>query len=299
MPNTPTPDDNAIPPEELKFSGRTSEDVTMFLQRVKKAALVQGRQRDDDWQIDYAEACLTGEALRWFSGLGKETPNTWAALRTGFLRRFGAPPDPATIPTSASTAPRAAVQMLPLPLKASQISNEDDDVVIGKTLLIGDSGVGKTSLVSCYLGYEWTPHTLPTEGVLYRMRSGFSDAAGLFEPHMWDISGAPHYRDLVAQYVVGIQDVWIVYDVTDRRSFDSVPMWRQIVSKHFPEMRPRLLGNKCDLFDKIVVPREEAQHLADEMNMNFWQVSVKTRDGMDRLVGDWLPEKDFRSYYKR
>jgi len=257
------------------------------LQRLKKVALFHGRQRDDEWLVDYAEACLTGQALRWFSRLEKETLSSWMAVRNAFLGRFDSPPDPALIPTPAAAAPRAAVQIPPSPVKPSQIPADTKEIM--KILVVGDPAVGKTSLVSAFLGDAWAPTTVPTEGVGYRMRSGRSTGTShLIHLHMWDIPGAQHYRDLVAQYISGIGFVWIIYDVTNRGSFDSVPLWHQTVSKHLPANALRLMANKCDLIGERVVTHEEGQDLANAMNVNFSELSAKTRYG---IVG-WVPEQD-------
>ncbi|KAG9027448.1 hypothetical protein FRB95_007748 [Tulasnella sp. JGI-2019a] len=63
MPGSEPDYDHATPLEHITFDGNGSEDVTIFLQSVKRVALVQGRQRDDDWIVDYTEASLTGDGL--------------------------------------------------------------------------------------------------------------------------------------------------------------------------------------------------------------------------------------------
>lgn len=55
--------------EQISFEGRDGEDVTHFLRDVKRVAIAEGQQRDDQWLIDYAESCLAGPALKWFLGL--------------------------------------------------------------------------------------------------------------------------------------------------------------------------------------------------------------------------------------
>ncbi|KAG9017363.1 hypothetical protein FRB93_007477 [Tulasnella sp. JGI-2019a] len=84
--------------ELLTFNGTDNEDVTLFVRDVKRVAMAQGRQRDQEWMVDYVESCLGGQAMRWFSQLDVDSddqaPLSWRALRQGLLNRFGAPPPP-------------------------------------------------------------------------------------------------------------------------------------------------------------------------------------------------------------
>ncbi|KAG8879015.1 hypothetical protein FRB98_005877, partial [Tulasnella sp. 332] len=80
---------NSTTLEPLTFGGAPSEDVTAFLGAVKRIAVVQGRQRDDQWIVDYVESCLRGDAMRWFDGIGSGvTQLEWGPLRRLFLQRF-------------------------------------------------------------------------------------------------------------------------------------------------------------------------------------------------------------------
>ncbi|KAG9018346.1 hypothetical protein FRB93_000049 [Tulasnella sp. JGI-2019a] len=110
--------------ELVTFDG--SGDVTIFLQNVMRVALVQGRQRDDDWMVSYAEASLTGDALRWFVGLNEVSLRSWRSVRNAFLARFTAP------------AARVTVSKHPLPSEVSQNSVQGGNVY--KTLVVGKSG---------------------------------------------------------------------------------------------------------------------------------------------------------------
>ncbi|KAG8990852.1 hypothetical protein FRB94_013037, partial [Tulasnella sp. JGI-2019a] len=70
------------------FGGTPNEDVTLFLREVKRVAIVEGRQRDEKWMVDYAESCLIGPALRWYHELEDSNLQSWKTLRGAFLSRF-------------------------------------------------------------------------------------------------------------------------------------------------------------------------------------------------------------------
>ncbi|KAG9032638.1 hypothetical protein FRB95_001148 [Tulasnella sp. JGI-2019a] len=149
--------------ELLTFNGSDTSDVTLFLQNVKRVAFAQGRQRDDEWLVDYTEISLTGVALRWFHQLDQETARSWRALCDAFLLRFGSTAQ-APAPTAAPV-PRSNVQHLPSVILPNEIPPDPSQIVL-KILLLGDPGVGKSSVLARFLG-RWNPALLPTIGVLY------------------------------------------------------------------------------------------------------------------------------------
>lgn len=75
--------------EQISFNGTEAEDVTEFLRDVKRIALKEGPPRDQEWMFDYAESCLGGSALRWFSSLEEGRIVSWNGLRAALLERFG------------------------------------------------------------------------------------------------------------------------------------------------------------------------------------------------------------------
>ncbi|KAG8863158.1 hypothetical protein FRB96_009340 [Tulasnella sp. 330] len=98
--------DSESPPsrvERISFNGADSEDVTEFVREVNRIALDQGRWRDQEWMANYAEACLGGSAIRWFSGLEEDFITSWRELRRALLDRFG-PPSGRQEPRAAGTA---------------------------------------------------------------------------------------------------------------------------------------------------------------------------------------------------
>ncbi|KAG8864516.1 GTP-binding protein [Tulasnella sp. 330] len=304
--STNSGDGIAVTLERINFDGNSSEDVTVFLQSVKRVAIAQERQRDDDWMVDYVEACLTGEALRWFITLDDSVLGSWRTVRNAFLFKFGAPvvqpaAAPAPAATSASVPPSASAPAstpagsgrvtqklsrypLPTEVPASPVAGAQPF----KILLVGDSGVGKSCLVSRWLRYGWKNQTSPTDGVAYETANVNYDGTG-WAYHMWDVSGAVESQALAQQYRYTMDRVWLVYDVSDRRSFDNIRMWyRWFCASHPPKLQPALVGNKIDLVDKVVTT-QQGQALANELGALFFEVSVKTNQGVQAMGFGWLP----------
>ncbi|KAG8881656.1 hypothetical protein FRB97_009278 [Tulasnella sp. 331] len=94
-----------IPPlDHITFRGRETENVTEFLQNVKKVAFAQGHQRDHEWLIDYVETCLADEALKWYTSLDEETQSNFDRLRIAMIERF---------PVTAASTPLAPAAVAP------------------------------------------------------------------------------------------------------------------------------------------------------------------------------------------
>ncbi|KAG9017360.1 hypothetical protein FRB93_007474 [Tulasnella sp. JGI-2019a] len=101
---------NPLPLELTSFSGGDGEDVTIFVRDVKRIAIAQGHQRDQEWIVDYVESCLDGQAMRWFSKQDPDGPimSSWHTLRQGLLDRFTEPPSRfIPQPAPAAALPRA------------------------------------------------------------------------------------------------------------------------------------------------------------------------------------------------
>lgn len=103
----PSPLLGTVPLEEISFDGNESENVSLFLQSVKRVAFAQGRQRDNEWLADYVETCLIDEALEWYDALDEKTQGDFKSLRTAMLQRFGRTSRIANIPSAPPVATQA------------------------------------------------------------------------------------------------------------------------------------------------------------------------------------------------
>lgn len=92
----------------------------------------------------------------------------------------------------------------------------------------------------------------------------------------WDTAGQERFRTITASYYRGAHGIIVVYDITDRESFDNVKQWLNEIAKHGTEgVKVLLVGNKCDLADKRDVSYDEARSFADEHGMPFIETSAK------------------------
>ena len=94
---------------------------------------------------------------------------------------------------------------------------------------------------------------------------------------IWDTAGQERFRTLTASYYRGAHGIIIVYDVTDRETFESVRQWMSEIDRFANENVCKVLvGNKCDLNDRRQVAREEAEELARSFGMPHIETSAKS-----------------------
>jgi len=97
----------------------------------------------------------------------------------------------------------------------------------------------------------------------------------------WDTAGQERFRTLTSSYYRGAHGIIIVYDVTNRESFDNVRQWMQEIDKFASESVNKLLvGNKCDL-DSREITTEEGQELSKQFDVPFLEVSAKNSTNIE------------------
>merc|ERR1719222_1687760 len=141
--------------------------------------------------------------------------------------------------------------------------------LFGKLLLIGDSGVGKSCLLLRFADDTYTDSYVSTIGVDFKMRT-LNLEGRTCKLQIWDTAGQERFRTITSSYYRGAHGIIIVYDVTDKESFNNVKHWMQEIDKYASETVNKLLvGNKCDLSSKKVVSSDEAKELVDSLGIQL------------------------------
>lgn len=147
-----------------------------------------------------------------------------------------------------------------------------------KLLVIGDSTVGKSCLILRYVDIHGShePSFIPTIGVDFKVKTIEVDSKRV-RLQIWDTAGQERFNNIVKSYYRGSHGILVVYDVTNRETFDHVSKWlRQAEEGPCEDAVRFLVGNKVDLTDRQVVSEEEGRALATERSMQFMQTSAKT-----------------------
>jgi Ras-related protein Rab-1A len=151
-----------------------------------------------------------------------------------------------------------------------------------KLLLIGDSGVGKSCLLLRFADDTYTESYISTIGVDFKIRTIKLDEKTV-KLQIWDTAGQERFRTITSSYYRGAHGIIVVYDVTDRESFNHVQHWMQEIDKYANEGVIKLLvGNKSDLQSKKVVSYDEAKQLADSMGLILLETSAKNAHNVEQ-----------------
>jgi small GTP-binding protein len=157
------------------------------------------------------------------------------------------------------------------------------DSSANKVVILGDSRVGKTSIITRQmLGYQPATQN-PTIGC-HCSDIHFPFQGQDVSLQVWDTAGQELYRALVPVYLRNARAALLVYDVTDRESFQSLGHWYDILINVVPTgVRIYVVGNKIDLEDDAVIEDIQAKQFAEVHNAQFFKVSAATGDGLDQL----------------
>jgi len=149
-----------------------------------------------------------------------------------------------------------------------------------KILLIGDSGVGKSSILLRFTDDEFSEKQLSTIGVDFKVKY-VSLGGKRVKLAIWDTAGQERFRTVTSSYYRGAQGVVLVYDCTSRRSFENVKLWLEEVKKYCTNLDAvrMLVANKVDKGAEQV-SRDEGEQFAIDNSMLFIETSAKTRQGI-------------------
>mmetsp|Transcript_395 Transcript_395/g.423 ORF Transcript_395/g.423 Transcript_395/m.423 type:complete len:207 (-) Transcript_395:34-654(-) len=159
-----------------------------------------------------------------------------------------------------------------------------------KLLLIGDSGVGKSSLLLRFADNSYSESFIATIGVDFKIKTVEVENK-VVKLQIWDTAGQEKFRTITSSYYRGAHGIIVVYDVTNRESFENVKNWMNEITRYASENVNRLLvGNKSDLEGKKAVTYDEGKELADSMGINFIETSAKTSANVEqsflRMAGE-------------
>ncbi|KAF8434157.1 GTPase [Boletus edulis BED1] len=143
-----------------------------------------------------------------------------------------------------------------------------------KVVLIGDSGVGKSNLLSRFTRNEFKLDSKSTIGVEFATRSINIDGK-VIKAQIWDTAGQERYRAITSAYYRGAVGALLVYDISKHATFANVSRWLKELRDHADLNNViMLVGNKSDLKHLRAVPTEEAKNFASDNELSFIETSA-------------------------
>ncbi|KAK3411768.1 ras-related protein Rab11A [Eucalyptus grandis] len=151
--------------------------------------------------------------------------------------------------------------------------NQKIDYVF-KVVLIGDSAVGKSQILSRFARNEFSLDSKATIGVEFQTRTLVIQHKSV-KAQIWDTAGQERYRAVTSAYYRGAVGAMLVYDITRRQSFDHIPRWLEELRSHADKnIVIILVGNKTDLENQRAVPTEDAKEFAQKEGLFFLETSA-------------------------
>ena len=154
------------------------------------------------------------------------------------------------------------------------MDDDDNYDLIFKIVLIGDSGVGKTNILSRYLTNDFDPDSKATVGVEFGSKI-IKKGEQLIKLQIWDTAGQERYKSITSAYYKGSKGAFVVYDISRKSTFDNVDKWiDELKNNGSEDVLIMLVGNKSDLKDKREISEEDVQKKAKLYNVAFCETSA-------------------------
>lgn len=166
-----------------------------------------------------------------------------------------------------------------------------------KIAIVGDPGVGKTSLILRYTNNAFRRQYLPTLGVVVSDKV-FNVEDSTIQLVLWDIAGQVKFETMRQQFYLGSDAILLVFDLTNRKSFENISDWYLDIKKQLKTSRDLIgfiVGNKNDLVNDIKIDSSKAMELAAFRNLDYIETSALSGENVD-LAFNKLAERLYEKF---
>ncbi|RAL41642.1 hypothetical protein DM860_008824 [Cuscuta australis] len=167
---------------------------------------------------------------------------------------------------------------------------QDEYDYLFKLVLIGDSGVGKSNLLSRFTRNEFNLESKSTIGVEFATKSLTVDGK-VIKAQIWDTAGQERYRAITSAYYRGAVGALLVYDVTRHTTFENVSRWLKELRDHTdPNIVVMLIGNKSDLRHLVAVSTQEGTEFSEKESLYFMETSALESTNVENAFTEVLTQ---------
>ena len=169
-------------------------------------------------------------------------------------------------------------------------SNPNGYDMIFKIVLIGDTSVGKTNILSKYLSNEFDPDSKATVGVEFGTKD-FKIENNIVKVQIWDTAGQERYRSITNAYYKGAKGSLLVYDITNPKTFESLDKWLSDLKTNGEEkISIILVGNKTDLEDQRKISIEQGKEKAEFYKLAFIETSALNGNNIEKAFSELITD---------
>ena len=156
-----------------------------------------------------------------------------------------------------------------------------------KILILGDSSVGKTCFLTRYADDRFEDTHIATTGMDYKLKNITLENGKTVKLQIWDTLGQDRFRSITKNYYKGAHGIILIYDITERKTFESVSNWVKTIRDEADEKVVIVLAaNKSDFEEKRQVSQEEGEKLAQDLNLTFFECSAKDNKNINETFDD-------------
>ena len=163
-----------------------------------------------------------------------------------------------------------------------------------KILLLGDSAVGKTSLLTKYVNNTFPEQHIATIGVEYKDKYIIKNDFNI-RLQIWDTAGQERFHSISKNLYRGTNGVFFVYDITSKESFDNLKHWIKEFQDVEGDIKGVILGNKYDLKEERVIQEKDVINFSEQYQMPYLETSAKdninVKEGFELMVDELLKVK--------
>ena len=184
----------------------------------------------------------------------------------------------------------------------SEDENDNNEINL-KILILGDSSVGKTSLLLQYADGYFPTIYVATIGIEYKVKKININGADI-NLQIWDTAGEERFRSITQNYMKGADGILYVFDITQKSSFDNLKTWIRQSEEITEGFKKIIVGNKSDLENERRIQKETVQKFCDERNIKGIEVSAKAGTKVSEafetlaklIIGDKSKDEIIRKY---
>ena len=154
--------------------------------------------------------------------------------------------------------------------------NNNQNKVDIKIITLGDSHVGKSSLIIKYIDNKFSNVYMSTIGFDLKHKQIILRDGTEAKIMIYDTAGQERFKSLAANYIKKANGILLVYDIAEHSTFENIGMWMESITEEKGDKLPIVLvGNKADLTDERQVSNEEGKNLAENKGFHFYETSCK------------------------